>query len=407
MNTRQALFVTACAAVFSATLIGLRVVRHGDVSALIGFGCVKGVVCFAAENRAMLPDSPYVFASGGYDGQFFYYIAREIYSGGQAVVDDRPLRYARIGYPVFAGWPGLAGPAFAMWGLIVIPWIVHLCTTFVVARRFSLLPAFCYALNPFSLISFLLTAADGLALSFATNGFLLLLSHVLGGGTRRFVLPMSAFVLLSLAVLSKETMLAVSIGAAAGAFSFISGIILPQPRSNALLHRARDVFLSSLLALGPLVLWWRAAGFAFDNAASHRGIPLVGMIEFLREDPGSLGRAFLIPLFFLSVLSGAGLLISAFRRRTDPSLSPSVRFGDLALGSSLLIWSFLCAFATREYWQNFANIARLFTPCVIGLVWTAARVRPLGWVAALLFGGLLFVLFREELGGKVIATVPF
>ncbi len=413
MATRPALLLVAFAALVTAALPVTRSFLHRDISALIGFGCVPGVVCFALENRELLPGRPYVFASGGYDGQFFYYIAREIYGPASAVVDDRALRYARIGYPLLAGWPGLFGAPAAMFGMILIPWFVHLWVTFLILRRLGARAACLWAVNPFSVLSSLLSVADGFALSLAAAAFLFLRDGTEDRILRKGRAFAAAFVFFTAALLSKETMLAVILGTA-----FASMCILVvygrAMRGDALRAGAPGIRYAAgailpLLGVIPALIWWQRVDFTLMHAGRHGGMPLGGMLDFLREDPGSLGRAFLVIVFAVCVFSGAWMVFTSFlalRVRPPISALPGIQ-ADLAAGTILLVTAGLTVFATDEYWHNFANIARLFTPSVVGLVWASNRNRVVFWMTGFLFGGLLFVLVRAEFSAKILPSVPF
>lgn len=302
----------------------------GDPTALIGFGCGSPAGCWSEFNRASLPEKAIVFRTGGYDGQFFYYVGRELYGGPPAVVDSVPFRRARIGLPVLAGPILAAGEVGRVYGLPLTLLTLHLASVWV-ATRSGKLPAFLvwlFALNPFSLLSFLVSTADGAALSLAVMGGLAIQSR---GYTRGV-----GALLLAAAVLTKETLVIVPASLAAAWLL-----------DTRLCWRTR-IGLTSLAATTalPMWLWSRHVGFSAGLAASHGSLPLTGLITYLpRVD---LTRAVLMLSFVLAVPTGILLLrIRAAR----------------AAGFALLGTAALVSTATAsEYWSTIANIARLFTP---------------------------------------------
>ncbi len=229
-----------------------------------------------------------------------------------------------------------------------------------------------YGLNPLTLLSFLLNVSDGLALDLAVAGLVFLY----GAGERermrpRFLLLQgaAAWSLLAFSLLTKETLLAVIGGAflATAVRSLRSGRV----RWGELLFRG-----SPLL---PLLLWWRAVGFTPGQAARRGGLPFQGVVEYLLQGDALLsGRSFLVLLLVLYMVLFVRFVVffrsESAERREPHSLSAALPAGVLLLNVILV------SFATGdEYWGNFANIARLYTPGLLSVVlwmaWPSRRDR--------------------------------
>jgi hypothetical protein len=326
---RQALLLVGVVVLYVTSAWLKSRLYENHASALIGFGCAAPKGCFAEFNRASLPHSAVVFRSGGYDGQFFYYLGRELYGGPHAVVDSEAFRRARIGLPLLAG-PLLAlGDAGRVYGLPFTLLAVHLLSVWQLARAGTEpLRVALFAFNPFSLLSFMLCTADGAALSLAVLGALAL---AVRGRARAFGLGLIAF-----ALLTKETLVAVPLALAAGA--------LLDGASGIGVRLVRALLLT--LTVVPLLVWWHVVGFSFGLAASHGGLPFSGFFRYLPHV--DLARSLLACLLVL----GAALGSLCLRAR-----------GSRVAGFVLLASVALVSTATaEEYWAIIANVARLFTP---------------------------------------------
>jgi hypothetical protein len=302
----------------------------GEPTALIGFGCHDAAGCLAQANRSSLPRPAVVFTTGGYDGQFFYYLARELYGGPPAVLDSEPFRRARIGLPVIAGPLLATSETGRQVGLGLTLLVLHLGSVWLLLRaktpRFA---AVTFALNPFSLVSFMLSVADGAALSLAVAGV------VAWHRTSRLSRGLGV-VLMAAALLTKETLALVPIALGASV-ALDSGMRLGA--------RARGVAWLGASFI-PMLVWWHHVGFSFGLAAARGGRPFVGLFEHLRQT--DLQRGLLAVIAVLCLVVG-GLVV----RRSESRAA-----GLLLIAVGLLV----SAATAEEYWAAFANIARLFTP---------------------------------------------
>lgn len=315
----------------SAGWLKSRLYGH-EPSALVGFGCAGSASCFAEFNRASLPERAVVFRSGGYDGQFFYYLGRELFGGPRAVVDSLPFRRARIGLPLLAG-PLLAlGDLGRVYGLPLTLLGLHLLSVWVLAReraqqRCQLVA---FAFNPFSLLSFMLSTADGAALSLAVMG-------ALAVRATKWTRP-GGFFLLAFALLTKETLVAVPL-ALAGALIFDASL----PAVTRVMRAS--IVLSTLL---PLLVWWHEVGFSFGLAATHGGLPFSGFFRYLPH--ADLTRALLALELVLTLPFGVLL-----------ARAPRSRIAGFVLVATAALISTATA---EEYWSTISNVGRLFTPMV-------------------------------------------
>lgn len=324
--------------------------KTGEMSGGVRFGCLNAEVCFAGSNQAVLPPDAPVFKSGGYDGQFYYYAAYRL-SGQSTVLDSEPFRLARIGYPLLVSPFTAAGPSAVVAAMALIPFLAHLLAAAVLSRGKLL-----FAANPFSVLSACLYLADGLAFSLAAMVIALAFQGQPDTHLRRILV----FVLTALSCLCKETALALP-AAALVLFVF---------------HRRyrRPVLVYCILGALPLLYWWNVVGFSLADAAM-RGTEGSGLLAYLAAPDAFLSGRGILFLFFCTLF--AVWLVSLARE--------GITGFSLMAGAALAAG----AAASREYWDNFANIARLFFPAVPGLL---LRQSQAGWTVFFLIFSVLFLL---------------
>jgi hypothetical protein len=361
------LLILAAVCLVYAAAGSARILRYGSTTALIGFGCVQEV-CFAEKNSQVLPHPALVYRTGGYDGQFFFYYAAELYGGPASSLDFRPLRAVRLGYPLLTGWAfRTAGPQALVVVMALVPLLLHAAAIWLMWRTrglFSPMSILLFALNPFSLKSFLLSTADGMALSFAMPA--LCAAFAL---SRPIMAAASAAVLLSAAALTKETMLASTLGCQGGACMAAAWSFVKRPnsgdRGSAPSLRAEGaLILGALLSLIPVLLWWWKVDFHLGQASSRGTLPFLGLVRYLgHPDAVVSGRSFLVLILLVYM---AACLICFYDFLKSDSARMRLILGVSA--SSLACAVGLIAFASaEEYWINFANIGRLFAAGVPGL----------------------------------------
>ncbi|MBR33608.1 MAG: hypothetical protein CMN77_20070 [Spirochaetaceae bacterium] len=413
------LFLLTVASVF-LSYAALRSARFGGAEALIGFGCIPDNVCFAGLNAAAIPENASVFPTGGYDGQFYYYMAAWLYGdfelvsldGIQAhhssrvmVVDSLGFRLPRIGFPLLTGWLYLFGAKALSYGMPILLLVSHLLVSWVLfAARTE--AGWLFGLNPISLLSFGLNLAEPLALSLAVICILLFLPSGLApaesrgrfpGLCRRFRLPVGA-VLMLLSLLSKETMFL--IGLSMGLAFVLSSISLIRRQrsgnSNATLRQL--VFFRwnvsvALLLAGVLAFswYWYADFFGGQGAAGKIQIPFAGVIEFIQSRPRLIsGRGLLLIGLMWMIVFCAYRLLEAARKQNG-------WMDRFILAGLLLNLGLISMASAEEYWLNFANISRLFAPAMILLAFCRS-----GWSFRISAGWMLsltFLLWLNDFNG--------
>ena len=393
------LFLLIVASIF-LSYAALRSARFGGPGSLIGFGCIVDDVCFSGLNSSVIPEGAPVFSTGGYDGQFYYYVAAAIYSdytlvslselkdlktnSDVLVVDSMGFRLPRIGFPLVTGWLFGLGSRALMLGMPLLLLLVHLCAS---SMLFSARPraGWLFALNPVSLLSFGLNLAEPLALSASLVAILLLLQKGSGrisgqsGMMRKsplLVYGASAFLLI-LGFLSKETMFIVGLAFGAGlsvaAFTKIFRAIgsgkSGAAKIGSILERDFSVVLRwpvivALLLSGTIAFaWYLWAGFfSGDGAGGKMNIPFSGVLDFIQTRPALIsGRGLLLPgILWLTILA----LLLFIRCWKGKGSWMEQRFVLPGLWLNLALISMASA---QEYWLTFANIVRLFAPAMVFL----------------------------------------
>lgn len=392
--------------------------RFGGISALIGFGCIPDNVCFAKLNEHILPGNAAVFPTGGYDGQFYYYVAVSLYGQeaiaelsqldriepgpGHVFVDSKGFRLPRIGFPLSAGWLYWLGEGVLAHGMLALLFLSHLLAS-ILLFNVRISAGWLYGLNPVSLLSFGLNLAEPLALSLATISLLVLLrpssrqGHILGQGR-----ALLAALMLVVSLLSKETLFIV--GLVMGWTMMLSAAY----RSRAMVTRLRPIFsgeeentgavaglysiLHSWFAVGLLLVsglaamgWYVWAGFfSGESAAGKIQIPFSGLVDFLYSGPAWFsGRGLLVFGILWMMIVCIVLAIRAIGHRSGV-LERRLVLPGLML--NLLLISFASA---EEYWLTFANISRLFAPSMLLLA--LIRMRSL-WMVSLAWSGCITLL---------------
>lgn len=353
-HTRRAILL---AALLHGLALSIPAIKTGSLAGGIRFGCLADGPCYAEANRAILPPHAPVYKSGGYDGQFYYYIANRIFLGASIQLDSEPFRWARIAYPVICGAAVLISPMALVWSMALIPLFAHLCAIWSL-RAFPR-AGWVMALNPFSILAANLFLADGLALSLAVLG----ITRVLDGDANRNRQAVG-WILIAIACLCKETMLAFPI-----AFILVN---LRNPGS-----------FFALASMLPVMTWWWYTGFS-PLAAAERGIAS-GFLSYIgHPDAIFSGRGLLFPYIaivtVLAWVSGPG---------------PDRKIGLLLL----LAGTVPPLLASAEYWDNFANIARLFIPVTIGAIVCSFWSNRWSWILSAYSLVFCFMILLREWRG--------
>ena len=379
----------------------LRSARFGGPESLIGFGCIPDQVCFAGLNTSALPPNAPVFPTGGYDGQFYYYVAAWLYGDFEItsldeidtvsrpahtiVVDSLGFRLPRIGFPLLTGWLYWFGPVALALGMPALLLLSHLIASWVLfsmRRRAGWL----FGLNPVSLLSFGLNLAEPMALSLGALSVVLLLARSLDRTNpvgQRFCGPrmrlLCGLVFLLLAILSKETLFLVGMAIGMGFLvSWFRSLRMQQsglgpkdidspPNMPDLWGRMRKgLWRKSLRILGLVVVgllgfgwYWYADFFGGDGAGGKVQVPFAGVLQFIESRPRLISGRGLLVIGLAWIASYCGFIGFRILRKRSGWLDRIVLPG-LVLNLALISMA-----SADEYWLNFANIARLFAPSMI------------------------------------------
>tara|TARA_Y100001937_G_scaffold1217_2_gene1481 strand:- start:51766 stop:53100 length:1335 start_codon:yes stop_codon:yes gene_type:complete len=385
----------------------LRSARFGGPGSLVGFGCLPDDVCLAKLNAHIIPEDAPVFPTGGYDGQFYYYVAAAIYSGrpvisladlesrsgdpakadaklyeevgspdSPVVVDSIGFRLSRIAFPLLAGWLYWLSPKALMLGMPALLLLSHLLASYLLFS-FDRRAAWLFGVNPISLLSFGLNLAEPLALALACIASLIIMrswANPGSGSTSTGALYGTAGLLLLLSMLGKETMFLVggSMGLAALFRCYsrfrAAGAEAGRGAPWRCLRLPVILLLAGLLAIA----WYGWTGFfAGDGAGGKVQVPFSGLMDFLGTKPKLIsGRGLLVMGLLWMTVTLVALILHAKNSKSpktprNDSASPRSQRNVLliaGLAGNLLLISFASA---AEYWLNFANVARIFAPAMI------------------------------------------
>jgi hypothetical protein len=330
-------------------LIFWKVHPYGDsLSSLIGIW--DG---FAELNPWMTDPGFVIFKEGGYDGQFFYFLAKSLFSDQKwdLIVDSYSFRFHRIGFTLLVGIPSFFfGFTYYPFIALIVSFSLFLvsaiCLYHMLPKEKNYLTLF-YLFSPYSLNSHLLLVADGVFTSLAlisvyliqrkSNAWLIMLILTLTVFTREF----GIFLILPLfvsSILKKDFKM--------GGLYFVPLLLF-----SFFLYETRN-HMPNHLGTNPLgfkdMLDFPLFGFVksfFDNGMFHlsgkESIKLLLFAQFILLTSfvaiyfwrySNLARALLtnqnnMSLYFLPVLAGLGVIF----------------------------------LAEEGYWRSFDNLSRMFT----------------------------------------------
>lgn len=144
----------------------------GSLSSLIGIW--EG---FYEINPNQVNSNFVIFTSGGYDGQFFYFLAKDMFAPGDwgLILDSYYFRLHRIGLSFLVGLLSFSTnfdyyPEITLFVLIVT-FLASVYCLYLILPDHSKWLSIIYLFSPFSLNSNLLLVADSLFVSFAILGY--------------------------------------------------------------------------------------------------------------------------------------------------------------------------------------------------------------------------------------------
>ncbi len=350
-----------------------------NLSALIGIW--EG---FHSVNPGLVEPNSIVFPSGGYDGQFFFLIAKSLYSGclDGLIVDSFFFRLHRIGLPILVGLPSsLLGwdqyPAITLFLL----WFFHfLSFLFLYDNLKSKLLSFFYLFNPFSWNANLLLVADGLFVSFLVLAFCLYQK-------RNWI---GFLVFLTLAMFTRELGLMI-------AFSFFVVFVFQRKWVNSLsIALSMSTFVFFFVALPHLPLFEKTApGTNPLHFLDMIDFPFFGFFysfvdgaKFSLSAKGSIKLFLFLGFFILLCLSFRSIweLFPFVLRRNE--LQPKEI--EFLMAIPILLTCFTIVIAEQGYWRSFDNLTRMFALCLPFIVWKVDQKREFFSLSFLFFSTILF-----------------
>jgi hypothetical protein len=349
------LFCAAATAVVISIFIFGRLHQAGyDFSSFVTAG---DVYC----NPAQVPPGLKVLPnSAGFDGQFYYRLALNPFTSKATdygiTIDDPALRHQRVLYPlltwILSGGNARAVPVVMillnLLGLITLAWIGgHYAVTL---KQHALWGMF-VPLYPGFLLTLSRDLVEILEITLLLSSLLLL----------RRARPLAATLLLSLAVLTKETSLLVALAAL--------GVYLFRRWKTKDLGGLKWYYFTvpcAIFAVLQVVLFRNWGTFPIHASnESNLGIPLVGVAGFALNTLRTLQRPAIIELVFLIIFS-LGVLYHLRSSFTSPleKLAP-IAFAALAVSLGRVVWT--------EDWTFLRAVSQF---CVLGtIVLMGARSR--------------------------------
>lgn len=298
-----------------------------------------------------------VFKDSGYDGQFFYLIARDLFdpSFDEPVLDTYRMRMGRIGMSLLVGlpasllgWQSYGLIAFAILQLLQILAFLSLRSMLSEKNRYL---ALFFLFSPFSYNSSLLLVSDSLMVAVAVLGLAMLEK----GGFRfstdgedrtdyRSRWTIGATLLLCFLVTIRDT-----------------ALFALAPIGLLFLYRKslRGVILAALPVL--VFLAWMAAVRLLETHPGSNpvhydaklGGPMVGFFQSLNGEAfASIKGAAREMSKYLNLLYLLIMVSTFFYIRSLPTA---------ALFSPLVFTAALSVFSVVEYWATFDNVNRMFT----------------------------------------------
>jgi len=352
--------------IFLATLLLFFSIRpyEYNINALVGVwdGFIK-------LNQPYVQRGLVIFKDGGYDGQFFYFISRFLYSPELTtlpVLDSFYLRFNRIGFPLISGFfVNFFGFKFYSWVTFIILNAMHIFSYSAIRslcandrKKLSLF----YLFSPFALNSSLLLVSDSFMVSFGVLGIYFLERSGFGFFSdetqekNRSALVISVFLLL-IAIFIRETALFVL-------FPVVVSLFI------------RKYFLGSALFCIPILLYFAFTLGLRSIPDIYPGTNPLGFTDLMdypffgffksfdwrsAEGIAGLGKeAVKVPIFLFFIILALNILnIQTFR--------------DLLLFSPALFILLQVLVAEEGYWRSFDNISRMFTLAVPVLIFLKNR----------------------------------
>jgi hypothetical protein len=320
-------------------------------------------------NPAQVPPGLKVLPkSAGFDGQFYYRLALDPFTSKATdfgiTIDDPPLRHQRILYPLLTWILSAGNPRAApvimvllnLFGLIMLGWIGG---SYAVALKQHALWGLFVPLYPGFLLTLSRDLVEILEITLLLSSLLLL----------RRARPLAATLLLSLAVMTKETSLLVALVA-------LSLYLFRRSRAKDLGELKWYYFTvpCAIFAVWQVVLFWNWGALPIHASnEANLGIPLVAVASFALHTVRTLERPAIIELLFLVVFSFGVFYYLRSNAASWLEKSAVVAFAALAISLGRTVWT--------EDWTYLRAVSQF---CVLGaIVIIATRTRLRTFVFAI------------------------
>lgn len=345
-------------------------------------------------------DGMVVFNESGYDGQFFYLVARSIFDPSMPtpILDTYRMRMGRIGMSLLVGLPAwLAGwdayPLIAFFLLQLIHIVAFVALRSMLSEQNRYLALF-FLFSPFSFNSSLLLVSDSLMVAVAVLSF-----YVLEKAGFRF----------STDSVDRTNYRSGWIVAAALLLVYLVSIrdtALFAVAPIGLLYLYRRSLRGMLLAGLPVLCflgWMVAVRLMETHPGAHPahytaklGMPMQGFVESLDFSAmTSLKGAARELAKYLNLLYLL-LLISTFYYITTPQQT-ATRLAAGILFTPLIFTATLSIISVVEYWATFDNVNRMFTLSIPIMVLLRDRIPGMRSHGLLLLSGVFFLLLAVRI----------
>lgn len=308
-----------------------------SLSALIGIW--EG---FYEINPNLVDSNFVIYKSGGYDGQFFYFLAKDLFVGGDwdLIVDSYHFRFHRMGLSLFVGAVSMV-VGFSYYPLVTLLFL-FLVFSVSVFCLYSLLPetkkwfVVFYLLSPFSLNANLLLVADSLFVSFGIIAFYFFKN-------KKDLLSVFFFLLM---VITREL----------GVLFLVPIVFMALMEKNwgkMVLYSLPGIAFLCLVGYG----WIHPPNHLGTNPLGFRDmtdLPLFGFFKSFQEGGSFQFKPKELPkiLFFISLISLSVVSIQSLKE----SFSQNINLLFPIFGSLFVI-----LIAEEGYWRSFDNLSRMFT----------------------------------------------
>ncbi len=315
-----------------------------------GFACVGSRF---ASPELIGPRTIVIPGSRGYDGQFFYFAARDPFILGEAhrSIDVPAYRYGRILYPWLAALFALGSPTLIPYTLVLVNLAGVLMGSYFVLRwlrdeGLNLWYAVIYGLLSGFILCLLRDLAGPVAMGFLVGGLYLFSIRRLFAGS----------IFLGAALLTREVVLIVP---AVYLLFAIFG------------RRSGKRISAIILSFAPLLLWSgyvfsRFGSYPFREGEGNFGLPFAGVIDYVNALLSIPGRA--SEKVYLAVLLAVCFftLLLAIRE--------VIRSKD-EISVSFLVFSLFPVFMTTSIWVEPWSYGRVLVPAAVLLIVNFIRSR--------------------------------